>query len=119
MTYDSPFVLKVRLHIAENLHKHNYQIEDVCHTMGISRAQLYRKLKKLTGKTFTQMVHEIRIRKACLLLQNADLTIGDVADTLGFSDASYFTKVFRNVMGMTPGKWRMKIEYTMVDNISR
>ena len=106
MQYDTPFVLKVRLHIAQNMHRQDYQIEDICLSLEISRSQLYRKLKKQAGKTYSQMLNEIRTQKACILLENMDLNIAEIAYASGFKDPSYFARVFKKIIGTTPGRYK-------------
>ena len=109
MSLETPFTLKVRLHISENMYRHDYDISELCKTLKISRSQIYRKLKAQTGKTFSNILTEARIRKACLLLENMDSNISEIAFTLGFKDPSYFVKVFKKQMGMTPGKYKVEI----------
>ncbi len=109
MSIETPFVLKVRLHISEHLHQPNYHIDDLCNTLEISRSQVYRKLKIQIGKSFSQLLNEARIKKSGILLENMELNISEIAFTMGFKDPSYFVKVFKKQMSVTPGKYKSEI----------
>ena len=65
-----------------------------------------REIKKKTGKTYTQTVQEKRLSKACSLLADTDMNIGDIALYVGYDNISYFHRLFYKAYGMTPHKWR-------------
>ncbi|MHA6484844.1 helix-turn-helix transcriptional regulator [Paenibacillus sp. strain BS8-2] len=65
-----------------------------------------RCLKKHTGMSPLQYMHDLRIRMALTLLENAELTVGEVGERLGFDSANYFIRLFRKETGMTPGQYR-------------
>lgn len=71
----------------------------------ISPATLTRRLKKETGMTLSQFLTRIRIRAAALCMLEEERTIGEAAQSVGFCDASYFSKVFARSMGMTPTQY--------------
>ncbi len=105
---ENSFLEKVRKHIEMNFSNELYQIEDLASPLHLSRTQIYRKLKALTGKTFTGIVKEMKIHRAKELLSRTDKTISEIAYELGFSDVSYFSKVFKEEMKLTPGRFRDK-----------
>jgi AraC-like DNA-binding protein len=61
---------------------------------------------KYSGKTIHQFVTELRIQEAKILLSDTELSIQEIALTVGYNDANYFTNVFRHHMGMSPRQWR-------------
>ena len=75
----------------------------------LSPSYLSRIFKKETGYTINEYLIQVRIEKAKRLLHRKDLRVTDVADAVGFDDQSYFTKVFRRMVGTTPLKYKMKI----------
>ncbi|MGB5435640.1 MAG: helix-turn-helix domain-containing protein, partial [Maribacter sp.] len=77
----------------------------LCAELGFGRTQLYRHLKKLTGKSPTAFMREYRLHKALHLLHRQFGTIGQVAHETGFNSATYFTKCFVNTYGMLPSKY--------------
>ena len=103
---ENKFLDRIRTIIESNLNNEQFQIEDLANEIHLSRTQLYRKLKALTGKTFTAILKEMRIHRAQELLTKTDKTIGEIAFELGFRDQSYFTKVFRDRVGLSPSSFR-------------
>ena len=74
--------------------------------MQMSQVQVYRKLKALTGKTPTQYIRILRMKRAMKLLNSTELNISEIAYNLGFSDPNYFTRTFQKVYGKTPSSIR-------------
>lgn len=68
----------------------------------MSRAQLFRKTKSLMGVSPVELIRHIRLRKAKQMLLNTDLTIQQVAYSVGFTSPSYFSKCYREFFGTTP-----------------
>ena len=74
----------------------------------MSQVQVYRKLKALTGKTPTQYMRMLRMKRAMELLNNTQLNISEIAYDLGFSDPNYFSRTFQQIYGKTPSSIRKK-----------
>jgi AraC-like DNA-binding protein len=72
----------------------------------MSRAQLHRKLKALTGLSTSHYIRSIRLHKAKAVLKQTDLNISQVAYEVGFSDPKYFSRVFTQAYGRTPMAFR-------------
>ena len=87
----------------------NGAIEDLTKQLVISRTQLYRKVKALTGMSITQYINHIRIEKARYLLKETDLAINEIAYEIGFEDARYFAKIFKKAQGKTPSQFRKNL----------
>ncbi len=105
MQSGTTFLQEIAMHISENMHRSTYQVVDLCQEIQMNRTQLYRNLKKSNGKSFTQMLQEMRIQRACTLLKTHNYSVTEVAALVGFKDPSYFVKVFRKEVGTTPGKY--------------
>lgn len=67
---------------------------------------LGRLLRKKVGKTFKEILTEVRLKKAISLLKNSSLKNYEVAEAVGFSDAQYFSQVFKKIYGITPNEWK-------------
>ncbi len=106
---ENVFVNKVRQVIDAHFHDYNFTVENLCHEVGISHAQLHRKLSALTGVSANKFIRSVRLSKALELLQNPALSITTVAFDSGFNDLSYFGKVFKKEFGMTPHEWREQL----------
>lgn len=100
------FVQKIRECIEANLSDHTFSIEQLCKAIHLSQRQLQRKLEALTGFSPNQFIRSIRLNHAKKLLRDPDLSITAVAYDCGFSDPSYFARVFKQEFDKTPLEWR-------------
>jgi AraC-like DNA-binding protein len=89
----------------ENLHR-DISRDEVARHAGISPSHFSRLLKERTGRSFTELLRQCRVDLACELLQGTERTLAEVADTCGFCDQAYFTRVFQDVKGATPRQFR-------------
>ena len=80
----------------------------LCQTLGISRVQLFRKLKALTGLSASQFLRIFRLNKAKEMLAATDLNISEIAFEVGFKDPAYFTRAFTREFGVAPSMLRKK-----------
>ncbi len=91
--------------VNEHLADSSFSIEEFCQAMQVSRTQLHRKLKALTGQNSTEFVRNFRLRHAAALLSAGELTVSEVAYQSGFESLSYFSKSFQELMGVPPSEW--------------
>ena len=70
---------------------------------------LSKQIKKLTGKTYTDLVQEKRISQACFLLKSTNLGVAEISQLVGYENVSYFHRIFRKARGMSPKKYRDNI----------
>lgn len=101
---ESQFVEKFRTIIQGNLGNSDLNVETISHEMRISRAQLYRKIKSITGISPNDIIREARMKRADRLLETTDKSVSEIAYEVGFSSPSYFTKCYREFFGRTPKK---------------
>ena len=92
--------------IENNMDNTSYNVEALSSDMGMSRMNLYRKLQSITGQTPTEFIRAIRLKRAAQLLESSQLTISEVADRVGFSSSSYFSKCFKEQFGMLPTQYQ-------------
>lgn len=90
--------------------KNNYMnqitLDDVCHHACLSPSYVCQILKSKSNKTFIQYLNEYRINNACELLDK-DIKIKDIAAQMGFSSSKYFIKIFKELKGITPGRYKI------------
>lgn len=95
-------------------HKHmadsKFSIESIGLEVGLSRSQLYRKLKGLTGKSATDFLKTLRLKRAALLMLQHQENISQIAYEVGFNNLSYFAKSFKELFGKTPSEYLKSIE---------
>jgi transcriptional regulator GlxA family with amidase domain len=78
----------------------------LAHENSMSNVQLYRKLKKLTGRTPNELIREFRLARAASLLHQEAGHVAEIAYSVGFNNLSYFTKCFRSTYGSCPSKFK-------------
>ena len=86
----------------------NFSVADLAREAGLSRSMLHRKLIRLTGKSATDLITEIRLTKAYELLENDTGTVSEIAYRVGYSSPSYFNKVFKKTYKVSAGDVRRK-----------
>ncbi len=99
---DEKFLEKVQTILETNLVESSFNVTDFSEAVGMSRMQLHRKLKALTGLTATEFIRSQRLKLAAQLLKTSDINISQVGYSVGFNDHSYFTKCFRKLYNCTP-----------------
>ncbi len=105
---DRKFVSEFTALVEHNLANENFTVDDICKELGISRVQLYRKVKALMNISVNDYVLNMRLQKAKYLLQHEDLNIAEVSYQVGFSSPAYFSTVFKSKFGVTPKAFRAK-----------
>ena len=100
------FLDRFRSMLQQNLGDADFSVERMSEAMGMSRVQLYRKVKSLTGMTPVELLRKSRIARARLMLETTDHSISEIAYDTGFSAPSYFTKCFKDEYGISPGEVR-------------
>lgn len=106
---DKDFVSKLRKLVAERLEDSSLTVEEVGAEMCLSRVQLYRKTKALTGYTPNEYIRIARLKKASSLLASTDRTVAEVAYSVGFTSASYFAKCYKEYFGESPADRKSKV----------
>ena len=99
---EDTFLLKFRDYIEKNMADSDLSVETIGAELGLSRVQLYRKIKALTGQSPVELLRTARLQKGRELLQTTDKTISEVAYEVGFTAPSYFTKCFKDEFGISP-----------------
>lgn len=82
------------------------RLEDMCRRALVSRTTFCQVFKEMTGRTFSAYVNELRIRRAMRLLLDASLTVNEVSYRVGFNNVSYFCRRFKEVVGISPSRYR-------------
>ena len=84
----------------------DFNIDTICKTIGISRAQLYRKVKALTAMSPNSFLKELRLRKAMRLIKQQYGNVAEIGYETGFSNPSYFSSLFQQRFGILPSQFR-------------
>lgn len=84
----------------------NLKVQDIANEIGVHPFHLSRVFRTVHRQTIGEYVHKLRVAYACKMLALPDCDLATVALSAGFADQSHFTKVFKNITGMTPGAFR-------------
>ena len=105
---DQQFLSDLRAIVEANLTKTDLSVDEIARSLGVSRMQLYRKVKAVLGTGVSEFIQDLRLTKARELLLDESLTIAQVAYELGFSSPSYFSTSFRTRYQLTPSDFRAR-----------
>ena len=103
---DQTFINRLRDSIRQNMGDSDFTVERLGEDVGLSRVQLYRKVKALTGQTPVDLLKKARLERARLLVEKTDKSISEIAYEVGFTAPSYFNKRFTDEFGVSPGGLR-------------
>lgn len=103
---DQTFINRLRDSIRQNMGDSDFTVERLGEELGLSRVQLYRKVKALTGQTPVDLLKKARLERARLLVEKTDKSISEIAYEVGFTAPSYFNKCFKDEFGVSPGVLR-------------
>ena len=104
LSLDEKFLNKVEEVIEQHISKEEFNMEDFSREVAMSRAQLHRKLKALTGKSATLYIRTVKLLKAKKMIEHNTGTISEIAYSLGFSSPTYFTRCFKEEFGYPPSE---------------
>lgn len=102
---DEQFIAKALEVVEKNMDNPDFDIEEFCDQVGMSRTNLHRKLKAITNKSATEFIRSLRIKRAAQLLKQKAGTVSDIAYMVGFNNLSYFTRCFKEDIGVNPSEY--------------
>jgi len=103
---EDSFLLKIRTVVEAHLSDSDFEMPQLERALGMSRSQIFRKVKALTNQSPTLFIRSIRLYKAKELLQSSKLTIAEIAYEVGFTTPSYFSTAFLEEFGKNPSDFR-------------
>ena len=106
---DKIFVEKFKKLIKEGISNSELNVEDLGKEMGLSRVQLYRKIKALTNYAPNELLRIARLKKASTLISSSDMTIAEICYEVGFTSPSYFSKCYKEYFGESPTEYLKRI----------
>lgn len=101
---DRDFTTRFRRLIEERMGDSDLNVEELGRELGMSRVQLYRKVKQLTNFSPVEILRQMRLKRATSLLTVGEMSISEIAYEVGFSSPSYFTKCYREEFGVSPSE---------------
>lgn len=99
---EDAFILKIKEIFEDRMMESDFNLDTLSQELNLSRSNLYRKIKALTGRSPAIFLRLLRLQKARQLLQSSDLSVKQVAYDVGFSDPSYFSRSYTEEFGESP-----------------
>lgn len=110
MASDDAFMRRVLAFVEDNVANPEAGVNDMADAAATSRANLNRKMKAILGVSPKEFLQEVRMQKACRMLDDKHAQVNDVAYACGFADPRYFSRVFKAKTGLTPTEYRNRRE---------
>ncbi|MBK8567561.1 MAG: helix-turn-helix transcriptional regulator [Saprospiraceae bacterium] len=99
---EDAFIQKIRKIVAENYSDEDFALPQLCDQIGMSRSQLFRKMKALTDVSPADFIRDFRMQQARILLESRQFSVKEVSYKVGFKDFSHFSKTFQDTFGILP-----------------
>ena len=106
--YDEELMERIMKVVNENLSDSDFNVEKMCDEVGVSRTQLHRKLKEMTGVPTSEFLRNIRLNEAARLIRERKINITQVSYMVGFANNSHFSTAFKKYFGMSPTEYAAK-----------
>lgn len=116
LSLDEKFLLRTKQVVENRLSDWKLNADALSHELGISRTQLYRKLRSLTGQTVHEFIRTIRIKRAAQLLEKRKMKISEIAYAVGFNDLNYFSRCFRKQFGKSPSEYMASLSHDKISH---
>jgi AraC-like DNA-binding protein len=105
---DLRFLSEFKALVMQNIANEQFGVDEICRQMGVSKVQLYRKVKSLLHCNINEYILQVRLQRAKYLLQHEDVSVAEVAYQTGFASPAYFSTVFKNHEGVSPSVFKGK-----------
>lgn len=105
---DAALMEKIMKAVNARLDDSDFNVEALAEEVGLSRVQLHRKMKELTGLTVGDFIRNLRLQQAAELLAKGDITVAQVTYAVGFANPTHFTTAFKKHFGVTPSEYMAK-----------
>lgn len=105
---DEKLIKKAIQYVEDHIDSNELSVEELSHELGMSRVHLYKKLLSITGKTPTEFIRIIRLKRAAQYLRESQLSISEIAYHTGFNNIKFFRKYFKEAFGMLPSEYQEK-----------
>ena len=105
---DQRLMMNIEQYVLQNMSRGQISLEEMATAMGMGRVPFFHKIRNLTGKTPTEVVRDLRLKHACILLKRTNINMSELALNIGFMTAENFINVFKEKFGLSPLEYRLK-----------
>ena len=105
---DQQLLKNIEQYVMQNMSRGQISLEEMATAMGMGRVPFFHRIRNLTNKTPAELVRDLRLKHACILLKRTNINMSELATNIGFLTAENFINIFREKFGMTPLEYRLK-----------
>ena len=105
---DQQLMKNIEQYVMQNMSRGQISLEEMATAMGMGRVPFFHRVRSLTNKTPAELIRDMRLKHACILLKRTNINMSELATNVGFMTAENFITIFREKFGMTPLEYRLK-----------
>jgi len=105
---DQQLLKNIEQYVMQNMSRGQISLEEMASAMGMGRVPFFHRIRSLTNKTPAEVVRDMRLKHACILLKRTNINMSELATNIGFLTAENFITIFKEKFGMTPLEYRLK-----------
>ena len=105
---DQQLLKNIEQYVLQNMSRGQISLEEMANAMGMGRVPFFHRVRSLTNKTPAELVRDMRLKHACILLKRTNINMSELASNIGFMTAENFINIFKEKFGMTPLEYRLK-----------
>jgi transcriptional regulator GlxA family with amidase domain len=105
---DQQLLKNVEQYVLQNMSRGQISLEEMANAMGMGRVPFFHRVRNITNKTPAELVRDMRLKHACILLKRTNINMSELATNVGFMTAENFINIFREKFGMSPLEYRLK-----------
>ena len=105
---DKQLLKNIEQYVLQNMSRGQINLEEMAKAMGMGRVPFFHKVRNITSKTPAELVRDLRLKHACILLKRTNINMSELATNVGFMTAENFIKIFKEKFGLSPLEYRLK-----------
>ena len=107
-TMERHLLTSIEQYVIQNMSRGQISLEEMATAMGMGRVPFFHKVRDITNKTPAELVRDIRLKHACILLKRTNINMSELASNIGFMTADNFIRTFKEKFGLSPLEYRLK-----------
>ena len=109
---DRQLLNSIEQYVQQNMSRGPIDLEEMAGAMGMAMKPFFQKVHDITGKTPAEVVRDLRLKNACILLQRTNINMSELATNVGFATAEHFINLFKERFGISPSEYRLRYRGT-------
>jgi len=105
---DRHLLKNIEQYVLQNMSRGTISLEEMATAMGMGRVPFFHKVRSITGKTPAEVIRDMRLKHACVLLKRTNINMSELATNVGFQTGENFITVFKEKFGLSPLEYRLK-----------